>query len=176
MGIHHVAVATRDLKATHSFYSEVMGFELVKVVASPTPEGGWAKHAFYDTGGNGLIAFWDIHDDSLADFDPAIATGLGLPQWTNHLAFNAPTLPSLEVRKRHIISKGYDVAEIDHGWCRSIYVNDPNGIAVEFCTTTKRPDERDRIEAHRLLMADNPELETAPTPSFFRGAPVKTPT
>ena len=30
--------------------------------------------------------------------------------------------------------------EIDHGWCRSVYTVDPNGIMVEFCVTTK-PEE-----------------------------------
>ncbi|HLI72771.1 MAG TPA: VOC family protein, partial [Acidimicrobiales bacterium] len=60
MAFHHVAVATNDLDATHRFYTEVMGFTLVKTVASPTgaPGGAWAKHLFYDTGAGGLIAFW----------------------------------------------------------------------------------------------------------------------
>ena len=33
MAFHHVAIATRDLDATHRFYSEAMGFELVRVEA-----------------------------------------------------------------------------------------------------------------------------------------------
>ena len=52
MAFHHLAIATRDLKATHEFYTGPMGFELVKVVAGETPEKGWAKHLFYDTGGD----------------------------------------------------------------------------------------------------------------------------
>ena len=36
MGFHHVALATRDLAATHAFYTEAMGFELVKAVVAPT--------------------------------------------------------------------------------------------------------------------------------------------
>src|SRR5438552_1465106 len=56
MGFHHVAIATRDLDATHRFYNGVMGFQLAKAVVAPTPSGGWAKHVFYDTGGNGLLA------------------------------------------------------------------------------------------------------------------------
>src|SRR2546421_509771 len=32
MAFHHVALATRDLEATHRFYTEAMGFELVKAV------------------------------------------------------------------------------------------------------------------------------------------------
>ena len=43
----------RQIDATHRFYTEAMGFELVKTVVAPTPEGGWAKHVFYDTGGDG---------------------------------------------------------------------------------------------------------------------------
>ncbi|MGZ8763011.1 MAG: VOC family protein, partial [Acidimicrobiia bacterium] len=57
MAFHHVALATRDLPATHAFYTDVMGFTLAKVEAAPTPGGGWARHAFYDTGA-GMIAFW----------------------------------------------------------------------------------------------------------------------
>ena len=52
LGFHHVAVATRDLESSHRFYTEAMGFELVKVVTGKTPEGGWSKHAFYETGGD----------------------------------------------------------------------------------------------------------------------------
>jgi hydroxymethylpyrimidine pyrophosphatase-like HAD family hydrolase len=64
MAFHHLALATNDMAATHRFYTEAMGFELVKTVVAPTPSGkGWAKHVFYDTGGDGMIAFWDLHDE-----------------------------------------------------------------------------------------------------------------
>ena len=33
MAFHHVAIATRDLAATHRFYTEAMGFRLVHVEA-----------------------------------------------------------------------------------------------------------------------------------------------
>ena len=75
---HHTAFATRDPAATHAFYTQAMGFELVKVEVAPTPKGGWAKHFFYDTGGGELMAFWDLHDDTIPDtWSPAISTGLG---------------------------------------------------------------------------------------------------
>ena len=63
MGINHLAFASRDIQATHRFYTEVMGFRLAKTIAAPTPEGGWARHVFYDTGDGSLqmIAFWDLH-------------------------------------------------------------------------------------------------------------------
>jgi catechol 2,3-dioxygenase-like lactoylglutathione lyase family enzyme len=170
MGFHHVAIATRDLDATHAFYTEATGFELVKVVAAPTPEAGWARHCFYDTGGHGMLAIWDIHDRTLGDYPTAISTGLGLPAWVNHIAFAADDLGDLEARKRRWLDHGVDVAQIDHGWCTSIYANDPNGIMVEFCTTTAEFTAEDTREALELLAAGEPALEAPPEPQFFTAA------
>ena len=49
MGISHIALAVKDIEATHRFYTEVMGFELVKVEIA-SMRGGKARHAFYSTG------------------------------------------------------------------------------------------------------------------------------
>jgi catechol 2,3-dioxygenase-like lactoylglutathione lyase family enzyme len=35
MGFHHVALAARDLAATHRSYTEAMGFVLVKATRTP---------------------------------------------------------------------------------------------------------------------------------------------
>ncbi|HEY5153164.1 MAG TPA: VOC family protein [Acidimicrobiales bacterium] len=168
MAFHHVALATRDLEATHAFYTEAMGFELVKTVVAPTEhEGGWARHVFYDTGGNGLLAFWDLHDEHLPDFDPAISTGAGLPPWVNHLAFHAePT--DLERHRRRWLDQGIDCMEVDHGFCVSIYAMDPNGIMIEWCADSRALDDEDRRQALDALFDPAPPLETAPTPVFHR--------
>jgi catechol 2,3-dioxygenase-like lactoylglutathione lyase family enzyme len=97
MAFHHVAIASRDIKASHEFYTGAMGFTLVKAQASRSGEDGWAKHLFYDTGGQGLMALWDLHDDSLPpDWRSAISDGLGLPRWVNHIAFEARDRDDLE--------------------------------------------------------------------------------
>ena len=165
MGYHHLAIATRDLDATHRFYTEAMGFELVKAVAAPTPDGsgGWARHLFYDTGNGEMFAIWDLHDDGIPpDFSPAISTGLGLPSWVNHIAFAAADLDDIARRRDRWLANGHDVLEINHGWCTSIYCDDPNGIAVEFCTTTATFGTADRDEADAILNATKPELEAPP--------------
>ena len=36
--------------------------------------------------------------------------------------------------KKKLQDAGIDVLEIDHGYCRSIYFYDPNGMRVEFAT------------------------------------------
>lgn len=167
MGLHHIAIAAKDIDATHRFYTEVMGFELAKVEAAPTPEGGWAKHLFYDTGGGGMIAFWDLHDDAIGDdWNPAISKGLGLPEWVNHVSFAADSLDDLETRKQRMLDAGETVSEIDHGWCRSIYAVDPNGVLVEFCVNTRPLDESDREEALARLRDDDPELDPVPEVRF----------
>jgi len=167
MAFHHVALATRDIDATHRFYTEVMGFTLVKAVVAPTPNGGWARHVFYDTG-DGMIAFWDLHDPKMVDFDPAISTGLGLEPWVNHIAFAARDLDDIEGRKQTWLAAGYDVVEIDHGFCVSVYANDPNGILVEFCTDTKPYTAEDRAAAQRAIETAEPPLEQPPEPKFYK--------
>ncbi len=169
MAFHHVAITTRDLAATHAFYTEVMGFELVKVEAAPAPEGGWARHCFYDTGGGEYLAIWDVHDDPAVPdmFDPSISHGLGLPSWTNHVAFMADDLAALDKVQARWLEHGHDVLRLDHGWCTSIYIDDPNGIAVEFCATTRAFTAEDRRDAEEQFAAAMPRLGEPPIPDII---------
>jgi catechol 2,3-dioxygenase-like lactoylglutathione lyase family enzyme len=162
MAFHHVALATRDMEATHRFYTDVMGFRLAKVVAAPTPEGGWAKHAFYETAeeGGAMIAFWDLHVESLRDFPTDLNKSIGLPGWVNHLAFDAPGLDDLAAHCRRWQEHGHTVLELDHGFCRSIYTTDPNGITVEFCCTTRPFTAEERRWANDNILAPEVDLET----------------
>ena len=170
MGFHHLAFATRDLDATHAFYTDVMGFRLVKAVAGDTGSGGgWAKHVFYDTGDGTLLAFWELHDDKIPPgWTPAISTGLGLPEWVNHVAFHSADVDALHEVRARWMRHGIDVAEIDHGWCTSIYAMDPNGILVEFCTTTKPFTDDDRRDAERLFADPEPPVMAPPEATFHR--------
>jgi catechol 2,3-dioxygenase-like lactoylglutathione lyase family enzyme len=168
MGLHHVAYAAKDIDATHAFYTEVMGFKLVKVVVGAT-EAGWSKHVFYDTGGQGLIAFWDLHDTAIGtEFRTDISTALGLPVHINHIAFDATDVDNLGAIRRRWQEHGHTVAEIDHGFCTSIYITDPNGILVEFCCDTAGLHEEDAIEAERLLRDPAPALEPDPRVTIHR--------
>lgn len=171
MGFHHVSLATKDLAATHRFYTELMGFELVKISTAPTQTGGWSRLLFYDTGGNGMMTFWDLHDDSIgSDFGTDLSESLGLPIWVNHLAFDAPSLDNLEARKQLWREHGMTVVEMDFGNAVSIYATDPNGILVEFSCTVRPFTAQDRAQAQRDLIAERPEFAVRPVPKIF--APV----
>ena len=171
MGVHHIAIAAKDIEACHRFYTAAMGFRLVRAEANKTEGGGFAKHLFYDTGGGGLMALWDLHDEQIGtDWNPAIAGGLGLPTWTNHLAFDAADLDDLDAREERLLAAGHDVLRIDHDWCVSIYTNDPNGILVEFCTSVREFTDEDAAEAERVLRDPTPPLKGQPPMELFRAA------
>ena len=166
MGVHHMAFGTRDVEATHRFYTEAMGFELMKVEVGK-PDGGWAKHLFYSPGEprDQMIAFWDLHDPTLpAGWSAAISTSQGLPVWVNHLAFSATDLDDLARRRERWLAGGHDVMEIDHDWCVSIYTQDPNGILVEFCTLVRDLTAADREDALRLLRDPHPPVQDGGKP------------
>ncbi len=166
MGVHHLAFATKDTDANHRFYSEAMGFELVKVETAEMGD-GWAKHLFYSTGParDQMIAFWELNVPELGDeWSADISRGQGLPLGINHLAFSAEDLEDLARRRDRWLASGHDVMEIDHDWCVSIYTEDPNGILVEFCTLTRDFSDEDRSEAMRLLSATSIEPREAREP------------
>ena len=168
MGFHHVALASRDLEATHRFYTEACGFELVKAVVGPTDApGGWAKHVFYDTGDGPMIAFWEIHDDRMTGKDTAISTGLGFEAWVNHIAFAADSVDDLVARRDRWLAHGHDAMQIDHGFCISAYTMDPNGVLVEFCVDVQPYTDDDKRDALDALSATGPIEAAAPVPEFF---------
>ncbi len=164
MAFHHVAQATRDTTATHHFYTEVMGFELVKVVVAPTPgeHGGWSKHFFFATDpavsrDQGLMAFWELHDDTFGDDYPVdINAAVGLPGWVNHIAFDATTIEALHEHRERWRRHGLTVAEIDHDFCISIYTTDPNHNLVEFCHTVRPFTDAERERALAVLLDPSP--------------------
>lgn len=161
MGFHHVALATRDIAATHRFYTEAMGFSLVKTVVAPVPGSpdGWSKHYFYDTGSDGMIAFWELHDKQFADVKTNLNEAVGLPGWVNHFAYNAPTRAFLDERRATWCSLGHMVAEVDHEFCVSIYTLDPDGNTVEFCHDLRDFTDTERSDALRLMRDPSPAMD-----------------
>lgn len=174
MGINHLAFATKDMAATHRFYTESMGFELVKTEIVPKEAGGFARHAFYSTGSDDdqLLAFWDLASDEGAgtEFETAVNTGLGLEPLTNHTAYQARDVDDLIAKKQRWLDNGHTVLEIDHGWVHSIYTEDPDGNAVEFAVVTRAFSPEERAGAEALLFAATP-TPTEDAPSAWLHSP-----
>jgi catechol 2,3-dioxygenase-like lactoylglutathione lyase family enzyme len=168
MPFHHLAITTKDLAASHRFYTEAIGFSLERVDVLETPGGGWMRHAFFDTGDGSLLALFELHDASLGDFRTDLSTGLGLPHWANHIAFSAGDLDGFEVHRRRLLASGHGCAVMDHDSAISLYVDDPNGILIELSTTiAPLVTDAHRRAAEQLLRHPSPPVTTGEPPMEF---------
>jgi catechol 2,3-dioxygenase-like lactoylglutathione lyase family enzyme len=138
-GIHHIGVATHDMDATLDFYEDVLGFPAVVCETIQIEAGGAIRHAFFDVGEGELIAFMEANDVAglASDFDTGINRGLGTGPGMYHFAFKVADPTELAKKRDELVEKGLEVRGIvDHGWCQSIYVMDPNFLQLEFCCVT----------------------------------------
>lgn len=135
--LHHVAYATRDPEATYAFYTGKLGMPLVHA-ENHLQGDGFFRHFFFDMGNGDYLAFFAIEGVGESDdYRTDISTGAGLPVWVNHIAFRLDTEQELDDMIARLRERGVEhMQELDHGWCRSVYIVDPNGIMVEFCVTT----------------------------------------
>lgn len=164
MPVHHFAIAPKNFEAAHFFYTEVMEFPLVAGVKRQAPGGGWTKHMFYDIGGGETMALWDLRGLENVQIKPddwrsSISTGLGLPWWVNHFAFDCKSEEELRRKEKLWLDNGYHVSEVDHEFIRSIYTLDPDGNLVEWTYNTRAMNDEDREYAHQILLDDSPATE-----------------
>lgn len=133
IGLHHVAFACRDLRATHRFYNEILEMPLVHTELTKAGD-GWFRHVFYELEGNSAVAFFDLHGmGEPKEMKTAISTDLGLPLWVNHLALRV-TRERQKALEARLKAYGVEITmKLDHGWCWSTYFTDPNGILLELC-------------------------------------------
>jgi catechol 2,3-dioxygenase-like lactoylglutathione lyase family enzyme len=166
--LHHIALACRDAHATHHFYDGLLGFPLVYAEIDEGSDGGWFKHLFFDLGDGSCLAFFDLHGMGEPEgYDTAISTGLGLPFWVNHVAIRTDVDRLADVKARLHEAGVKAEMELDHEWCHSLYVTDPNGILVELTVDTPgfRPDPE---EARRVLAATPGAPRTTDAPGTDR--------
>jgi catechol 2,3-dioxygenase-like lactoylglutathione lyase family enzyme len=135
-GFSHIGLSTLDLDKTRAFYEDVLGFKPVVADTITIEEGGHLRHMFFDVGGGQLIAFLEPNgvSDVPEKYDAGINRGLGVPAAFYHFAFEASSAAALAQKRDELRGKGVETSDIvDHGWARSIYFKDPNGISLEYC-------------------------------------------
>jgi catechol 2,3-dioxygenase-like lactoylglutathione lyase family enzyme len=152
-GFSHVGLSTLDLDKTREFYEGVLGFKVVVADTIKIKEGGAIRHIFFDTGRDQLLAFMEPRGipGVPVEYDAGINRGLGTPAAFYHFAFEAGSPPALEDKRRELIAKGVKVTEVvDHGWARSIYFKDPNGMSLEYCCLARNFTEDDATMQERF--------------------------
>lgn len=138
-GIHHLAIATADIKAQLEFFTQAVGAELVAFYWMHGLDG--TAHAFLRLSDESMLAM--VQAPPMKDIEPALGTshagftaGLVAPGVVQHIALNVPTDDDLLAMRDRLRSHGYWVmGPIDHGMCRSIYLNGPEGIQLEFASS-----------------------------------------
>ncbi len=153
--LHHNAYVTADMEATRSFYEDVIGLPLVATWSEADELFGDLRtycHCFFGLGDGSALAFFQFaRPQDQAEFGPKMPASP-----FHHIALNvdADTQTAIEDR---IHAAGYaepDTYVLEHGYCRSVYITDPNGLILEF--TLDAPgapaiNETRRARAHEEL-------------------------
>ncbi|HEY3731168.1 MAG TPA: VOC family protein [Steroidobacteraceae bacterium] len=153
--LHHNAYVTRDQEKTRRFYEEVIGMPLVATWCESDELFGKMRtycHTFFAMGDGGALAFFQFENpDDQAEFGPTMPAS---PFHHIALAVDGDTQVAIEKRIAAAGIKPPDTYVLEHGYCRSVYVTDPNGLILEFTrdhpqADTISHDRRD--DAHREL-------------------------
>jgi glyoxylase I family protein len=146
--LHHTAYVTKDLEATRIFYEEVIGLPLVATWCEEDFLFGAARtycHCFFGLADGSALAFFQFANQADQElFDPELP-----PSPFRHIALLVDAETQAEIEAR-IAAAGYvepDTFVLEHGYCRSLYINDPNGMILEF---TVDAEGADAINAARL--------------------------
>lgn len=159
-GIHHIAFATKCSEATYKYYHERLGMPLTRTENHRKGK-GYFKHFFFDMGGGQFLAFFEVNNvGERDDFRTDINLAVGVPMWVNHIAFKVDTDEGYEALKKRCRDNGAaPLAEVDHDWCKSFYLMDPNGLMLEF-TYNHHPEgfAQDPKVAYDLLFQDPKDI------------------
>ena len=125
-GVNHLALVTPDMDTTVRFYHGVLGMRLVaSVMAGPM------RHYFFEIGPENTLAFFEVRGAETFSAPAGIPDRLRKAQF-DHLSFNVADEDALVDLQERLRAHGCEVTPIiDHGFVRSVYFNDPHGIALE---------------------------------------------
>ena len=153
--LHHTAYVTHDLEATRQFYEDIIGLPLVASWCEKEELFGAERvycHCFFGLADGGALAFSQFASpEDQALFGPPMPSSP-----FHHLALNVDfdTQREIEQRLKTSDNSKNRIYILDHGYCRSLYVTDPNGMIIEF--TYDAPgvaagNESRRLKAHSEL-------------------------
>ncbi len=156
-GIHHLAIATADIKGQIEFFNDVLGCELVALYWMHGVEGAW--HGFMKLNDSCSIAFVETPDIKGIDRTLGVThAGSGAGPCAGgsmqHLALNVDTLDDLLAMRDRIRSRGITIfGPLDHGMCHSIYFAGPEDLTLEVATSAQPIDGRAWIDPEVVELA-----------------------
>ncbi|MES2987907.1 MAG: VOC family protein [Pseudomonadota bacterium] len=152
--LHHNAYVCRDQARTRHFYEDVLELPLVAtwIEKKEFPEFPGRElsyvHTFYGIEDGGALAFFQFADADAAEEYRA-------RQQARFVHIALAVSPEVQTRLlSNLVKGGFPHRIVDHGYCQSIYVNDPDGLLVEFTVDPENAEEIDawqRATAHETL-------------------------
>jgi catechol-2,3-dioxygenase len=127
--MHHHAYVVRDQEQTRHFYEDIIGLPLRATwIESNEFEGETlvCSHTFYGLGDGGALAFFNFPDRKMHDKYYSSA-----PNIFYHIALLVDAGMQEEIYAR-CKAAGAHAFMFDHGYCKSLYVTDPDGLHLEF--------------------------------------------
>lgn len=167
-GLNHLALMSRDLEATVRFYVEVIGLPLVKAYrtgdvplwehnGNVLHDGGnlvAPRHYFLDLGDGSLLAFFDPGEGATLPEDFVTVPGA-----FHHLSLNVADEDALMTARAELKAMGVPVSGVvDHEFCKSIYLRDPDGRNLELSCFTRRVGGADDLHDPDPLPIMNEQL------------------
>ena len=131
--LHHTAYVTKDQEATRAFYEDILGFPLLATWSEADELFGAVRvycHTFFGLADGSALAFFQFADEADQElFDPALA-----PSPFRHIAMKVDADGQAEIHRRLTDArwKPGQTYVLEHGYCRSLYTEDPNGMLLEF--------------------------------------------
>jgi catechol 2,3-dioxygenase-like lactoylglutathione lyase family enzyme len=174
-GLHHLAIATGNIKAQIEFFSDVLGMELVGLFWMHGVEDTW--HGFMRLNDGASVAF--VQNDKIAATKPNLGVSHSgspalpsAPGTMQHVAFNVDSDEELLNMRDRIRSRGLNViGPLDHGMCKSIYFAGLENLSLEIATSSAAIDADAWIdpEVVKLTGINADELARYKRPAAYRG-------
>ena len=149
--LHHNAYVVKDLEQTRQFYEDTMGMPLLATWCEKADLFGKERtycHCFFGLEDESALAFFQFADAAdQEEFGPELPIS-----GFRHIALKVEQDHQEDLLQK-LKDSNYDAEKyyiLEHGYCKSLYVIDPDDMIVEFCTD--HPDV-DKINADVLPKA-----------------------
>jgi catechol 2,3-dioxygenase-like lactoylglutathione lyase family enzyme len=124
---------TKDQAATRAFYEGIIGLPLIATWTEVDELFGAERtyaHTFYGLGDGGALAFFQfVQPEDQALFGPELPKSPFI-----HVALKVAAEVQQAIQERLIAAdwRPEETYVLEHGYCRSLYTSDPNGMLLEF--------------------------------------------
>jgi glyoxylase I family protein len=155
--LHHHAYVVKDQEKNRQFFEDVLGIPLTATWCEKRFDASLGRelafcHTFYSLGDGGALAFFSFADE--AYYRKTQAEKPAEIRSHYHVAFKVDDAAYGELVSR-VKAAGVKLREANHGFCRSMYVESPDELRVEFTVDAPNAAEIDairRADAHSELV------------------------